>query len=308
MSVDLLRRPADRPARSATRTRDSLSKWAFMAPATVLLGAVLIYPLLYTLQISFTEFDLARFAPSDWVGIDNYTAALENESFQNSLVVTGIYLVLALPIQIILGFGIAYLMNAEWKGRGVVRALFLIPMVVAPVVSGGVWKMILDPLWGGVSWFLGLFGIPPIDWFGNATMSMISIVLIDTWRSVPFVALIAAAALLALPKDVFEAARVDGANWWQTLWSVSLPMLGPIIAATFVVRWLGAVKMFDVIVATTNGGPGESTNVVNLFIYQQAFRLLRFSESSAMAVIVLVLTMILTFVFLLGSKKLEDRL
>lgn len=295
-------------ARRVLRFRDTFSKWTFILPAAILLAAVLVYPLLYTLRISFSTFDLASFSPTGWVGFENYSAAFQNETFQNSLVVTGIYLVLALPLQIVLGFGIAHLMNAEWRGRGIVRALFLIPMVVAPVVSGGVWKMILDPLWGVVGWFLGLFGVPPIDWFGNATMSMISIVMIDTWRSVPFVALIAAAALLSLPKDVFEAARVDGANWWQTLWSVSLPMLGPIIAATFVVRWLGAVKMFDIILATTNGGPGESTNVVNLYIYQQAFRLLKFSESSAMAVIVLVITMILTFVFLLGSKKLEDRL
>ena len=103
-----------------------------MLPATVLLAAVLAYPLLYTLQISFSKFDLATFSPTEWVGLENYTAALKNETFQNSLVVTGIYLVLALPLQIVLGFGIAYLMNAEWRGRGVVRALFLIPMVVAP--------------------------------------------------------------------------------------------------------------------------------------------------------------------------------
>ncbi|WP_200948610.1 carbohydrate ABC transporter permease [Microbacterium sp. Root61] len=306
MSIELARSRTG--ARLRSRWRDLSSRWMFMVPATLLLVAVLAYPLMYTVQISFSEFDLASFAPSGSAGFDNYTAALENESFLNSLVVTGIYLVLALPIQIVLGFGIAYLMNAEWRARGVVRALFLIPMVVAPVVSGGVWKMILDPLWGGVSWFLGLFGIPPIDWFGDATMSMISIVMIDTWRSVPFVALIASAAMLALPKDIFEAAKVDGANWWQTLRSVSLPLLAPIIAATFIVRWLGAVKMFDVVLATTNGGPGEATNVVNLYIYQQAFRLLKFSESSAMAVIVLVITMVLTFIFLYGSKKLEDRL
>ncbi|MGH3703331.1 MAG: carbohydrate ABC transporter permease [Agromyces sp.] len=306
MSIELSR--SSNRARQRSRLRDIISRWTFMLPATLLLVAVLAYPLMYTLQISFSEFDLASFAPSGPAGFDNYTAAFENETFQNSLVVTAIYLVMALPLQIILGFAIAYLLNAEWKGRGAIRALFLIPMVVAPVVSGGIWKMILDPLWGGVSWFLGLFGVAPIDWFGDATMSMVSIVLIDTWRSVPFVALIASAALLALPKDIFEAAKVDGANWWQTLRSVSLPLLAPIIAATFIVRWLGAVKMFDVVLATTNGGPGEATNVVNLYIYQQAFRLLKFSESSAMAVIVLVITMALTFVFLYGSKKLEDRL
>lgn len=307
MTVELTKRRMSR-SRVAARLKDLVSRWTFMAPAAVLLVAVLAYPLIYTLQISFSKFDLATFAPSDWVGMDNYTSALGDEIFQNSLLVTGIYLVLALPVQMVLGFGIAYLMNAEWRGRGVVRALFLIPMVVAPVVSGGIWKIMLDPLWGVVSWFLGLFGVAPIDWFGNAGIAMISVVIIDTWRSVPFIALIAAAGLLSLPKDVFEAASVDGANWWQTLRSITLPMLAPIIAATFVVRWLGAVKMFDIIVATTNGGPGQSTNVVNLYIYKQAFSLLKFSESSAMAIIVLVITMVLTFFFLGMSKKLEDKL
>lgn len=294
--------------RRRTRARDTASRWAFLLPATLLLVAVLAYPLLYTLQISFSDFDLATFAPSEWVGTENYTKVLSDEAFHNSLTVTGLYLLLALPLQIILGFGIAFLLNVEWRGRGVVRGLFLIPMVVAPVVSGGIWKIMLDPLWGIVNWFLGLFGVTAIDWFGDAGIAMISIVIIDTWRSVPFVVLIAAAAMLGLPKDVFEAAAVDGANWWQQLKSISLPMLAPIIAATFVVRWLGAVKMFDVVLSTTNGGPGEATNVVNLFIYRQAFQLLQFSTSSAMAMIVLLITMVLTFVFLWGSKKLEDRL
>lgn len=302
------RRALNRPfSVGRARAADLGSRWAFVTPATLLLAAVLAYPLFYTIQISFSELDLATFAPSEWVGIDNYTSVLENENFGNSLVITGIYLVLALPLQMVLGFGIAFLMNAAWRGRGVVRALFLIPMVVAPVVSGGIWKMMLDPLWGVVSWFLGLFGIPPLDWFGDPALAMISIVGIDTWRSTPFVALIASAALLGLPKDIFEAARVDGANWWQTLRSVTLPLLAPIIAATFVVRWLGAVKMFDIVLTTTNGGPGQATNVVNLYIYQQAFQSLKFSEASAMAVIVLILTMALTFVFLSASKKMEDR-
>lgn len=307
MQVDTNVSAKTRRRRRAT-LRDIASRWSFMAPATLLLIAVLAYPLMYTLQISFSDFDLASFAPSGWVGTENYEDVLSDENFGNSLLVTGVYLVLALPLQIVLGFGIAFLLNAEWRGRGLLRALFLIPMVVAPVVSGGIWKIMLDPLWGVITWFLGLFGIPAVDWFGDAGMAMISIVIIDTWRSVPFVVLIASAALLALPKDVFEAASVDGANWWHTLKSISLPMLAPIIAATFVVRWLGAVKMFDVVLATTNGGPGQATNVVNLYIYRQAFQLLEFSTSSAMAIIVLVITMVLTFVFLWGSKKLEDKL
>lgn len=293
-------------ARTWTRLGDIVSRWSFMAPAAVILGALLAYPIFYTLQISFSRFDLMTFSAVEWVGWENYAHVLDDYRFWESMKVTLVYLVLALPLQIVLGFGIAFLINAEWRGRSVVRALFIIPMVVAPVVAGGIFRMILDPLWGICNYLLDLVGIGPLDWFGNPDLAMASIVIIDTWRWTPFVVLIATAALLALPKDVFEAADIDGASWWTKLWSITLPLLMPIIAATFVVRWLGAVKMFDIALAATYGGPGGATNVINLFIYEEAFRSLRFAESAAMAVIVLVLTMVLTGLFLIGTRKLED--
>lgn len=294
-------------SRVARRFADLLSRWAFMVPAAVLLLAVLAYPIFYTIEISFSRFDLATFSAVEWVGWDNYRNVLDDYRFWDSMKVTLIYLVFALPLQIVLGFGIAFLINAEWRGRNVVRALFIIPMVVAPVVAGGIWRMILDPLWGIVNYLLGLFGLGPLDWFGDATLAMAALIIIDTWRWTPFVILTATAALLALPKDVFEAADIDGANWWSKLWSITLPLLVPIIAATFVVRWLGAVKMFDIALAATYGGPGGATNVINLFIYEEAFRSLRFAESAAMAVITLVVTMVLTALFLRGSRLLEER-
>lgn len=294
-------------SRAWTRLADAVSRWAFMGPAAIILGAMLAYPIFYTIEISFSRFDLMTFRAVEWVGWDNYAHVLDDYRFWSSMRVTLVYLVFALPIQIVLGFGIAFLINADWRGRGTVRALFIIPMVVAPVVAGGIWRMILDPLWGIVNWFMGLAGFGPLDWFGDPTLAMASIVIIDTWRWTPFVVLIATAALLALPRDLFEAAEIDGANWWSMLWSITLPLLVPIIAATFVVRWLGAVKMFDIALAATYGGPGGATNVINLFIYEEAFRSLRFAESAAMAVIVLALTMVLTGIFLAGTRKLEDR-
>ena len=278
-----------------------------MVPAALLLGAVLAYPIFYTIEISFARFDLATFSAKEWVGWRNYAHVLSDYRFWDSMKVTLIYLVFALPLQIVLGFSIAFLINAEWRGRSVVRALFLIPMVVAPVVAGGLWRMILDPLWGMANYALGLFGVGPLDWFGDATLAMAALVIIDTWRWTPFVVLTATAALLSLPRDIFEAAEIDGANWWSKLWSITLPLLVPIIAATFVVRWLGAVKMFDIALAATYGGPGGATNVINLFIYEEAFRSLHFAESAAMAVVVLVITMILTAIFLRGSRLLEER-
>jgi multiple sugar transport system permease protein len=286
---------------------DAINRWGFMAPSLVLLGAVLAYPILYTIEISFAELDLATFQPGEWVGWDNYVETLTDDRFWNALKVTGIYLLFALPLQMVLGFAVAFLINARWRGGGVVRSLFLIPMVVAPIVAGGIWRMILDPIWGVSNYLLGLVGIPALDWFGDPTLAMASIVLIDTWRWTPFVTLIATAALLALPRDVFEAAEIDGANWWVQLRAISLPLLTPVIAAIFVVRWLGAVKMFDIVLASTVGGPGRSTNVVNLFIYQEAFGSMRFVQSAAMSVVVLVLTMALTAMFLIGTRALEKR-
>jgi multiple sugar transport system permease protein len=276
-------------------------------PAILLLTVMLAYPIFYTIEISFSRFDISTFGAGSWVGWDNYREVIKDYRFWDSLWVTLIYLLIALPIQVTLGFGIAFLINAEWWGRGAVRALFIIPMVVAPVVAGGIWRMILDPLWGLMNYALGLVGIGPLDWFGDPNLAMATIIIIDTWRWTPFIVLIATAGLLALPKDVFEAAKIDGAGWWSMLWQVALPLLVPIIAATFVIRWLGAVKMFDIVLAATYGGPGKATNVVNLFIYEEAFRSLRFAQSSAMAIIVLVLTMVLTGIFLRGSRKLEER-
>lgn len=278
-----------------------------MLPTILILLAVLAYPILFTIQISFAKLDLASFTATEWVGWNNYADLLKDRGFWNSLKVTGVYLAWAMPIQMLLGFGIAYLINAEWKGRGLVRALFLIPMVVAPVVAGGIWRMMLDPLWGMVNYLLGLVGLGNPDWLGNPSLAMATVVIIDTWRWTPFVVLIATAGLMSLPKDVFEAADIDGANWWTKLWSITLPLLMPIIAATFVVRWLGAVKMFDIVLASTKGGPGDATSVFNLYIYEQAFRSLRFAESAAMAVVVLVITMALTGLFLIGTRKLENR-
>lgn len=277
-----------------------------MAPATILLLATLAYPIGYTLVISFSMLDLGSFTPTLYVGWDNYRDVLEDDRFWHSLKVTGIYLVAALPLQMVLGFSIAFLINAEWRWRGLVRALFIIPMVVAPVIAGGVWRMLLDPLWGLVNYFLGLFGLGPVDWLGNPALAMTTVVLIDTWRWTPFVTLIASAALMTLPREVFEAAEIDGAGWWTKLWRITIPLLMPILAAIFVVRWLGAVKMFDIVLASTNGGPGNATNVINLFIYEEAFRSLKFAESAAMAVIVLAITMVLTAIFLKGSRKLEE--
>lgn len=281
--------------------------WLFLAPALLLLAGMLLYPIVYTIWVSVSDFDLATFQPTGWVGWRNYQAVLNDPGFLESLRVTAIYLVIALPLQMVLGFAIAFLLNVAWRGRGVLRALFLVPMVVAPVVAGGVWRMLLDPLWGVVNYTLGLVGLGPVEWIGDPTLAMASLIIIDTWRWTPFVVLIAAAGIMALPGEVYEAAKTDGASRWATLRHITLPLLVPVMAAAFVVRWLGAVKMFDIALAATKGGPGNATNVVNLYIYEKGFRSLEFGSASSMATIVLVVTMLITYVLFRVSRRLENR-
>jgi len=262
-----------RRARSPVRSKlmDAASRWAFMAPAAIILAAMLAYPNIYTVEISFARFDLMTFSAVEFVGWENYAHVFDDYRFWSSMRVTLIYLAFALPIQIVLGFGIAYLINAPWRGRGAVRALFIIPMVVAPVVAGGIWRMILDPLWGIMNWVAGLFGVDGLDWFGDPTLAMASIIIIDTWRWTPFVILIATAALLALPRDIFEAAEIDGANWWSMLWSITLPLLNPITLIVVVLNLVYAMQSYEMIYLITNGGPSYSTNTVGLLSYNLAF-------------------------------------
>lgn len=295
------------PFRRGTRLGEQGTAWLFLAPALVLLGGMLLYPIAYTVWVSFSSFDLAKFEPSGWVGLSNYRLVLEDPGFAKSLQVTGVYLVLALPLQMVLGFAIAFLLNVEWKGRGVLRALFLIPMVVAPVVAGGIWRMLLDPMWGIVNHVLGLVGIGPVEWLGDPNLAMISLVVIDTWRWTPFVVLIASAGIMALPTEVYEAARVDGASALRTLWRITLPLLVPVMTAAFIVRWLGAVKMFDIALAATKGGPGQATDVVNLYIYDKGFRSLEFGSASSMATLVLLLTLVVTYMLFWMTRRLENR-
>lgn len=295
------------PFSRGTRLGEEGTAWLFLAPALLLLGGMLLYPIGYTIVVSFSEFDLATFEPGAWVGWSNYAAVLNDPGFFESLKVTAIYLILALPLQMVLGFGIAFLLNVAWKGRGLLRALFLIPMVVAPVVAGGIWRMLLDPMWGVVNYTLGLVGIGPVEWIGDPSLAMISVVVIDTWRWTPFVVLIASAGIMALPSDVYEAAKMDGASALRTLWRITLPLLVPVLSAAFIVRWLGAVKMFDIALASTKGGPGQATDVVNLYIYDKGFRSLEFGSASSMATLVLLLTLVITYVLFQITRRLENR-
>jgi len=282
-----------------------IEPYLFLVPTLLIMVGLLLYPLMYTVQTSVSEFDLMTFSPGNFVGLLHYQRVLSDGNFWASMRVTAVYLMLALPLQIVLGVGLAFLISIEWPGARIVRALFVIPMVVTPVVAGSIWKMLLDPLWGYINYLLSGLGVQPIEWLANPTLALISVIVIDTWRWTPFVILIVLAGIMSLDHEPLEAAKVDGATWYQSFTFVTLPMLRPVILSAFVVRWLGAIKMFDIIYAATRGGPGSSTRVINLYIYEDAFRGLNFDQASATSIIVVIGASALTFLFVRLTARLE---
>lgn len=282
-----------------------LEPYLFVVPTVLIMVGLLIYPLIYTLQTSVSEFDLMTFTPGEYVGTLHYQRVLQDSNFWVSMRVTAVYLLIALPVQIVLGVALAFLLSIQWRGVRIVRALFIIPMVVTPVVAGSIWKMLLDPLWGYINYLLIQFGIPPVEWLSDPNLALISVTIIDTWRWTPFVILIVLAGIMSLDHEPLEAAKVDGASWYQSFAYVTLPMLRPVILSAFVVRWLGAIKMFDIIYAATRGGPGSATRVINLHIYEDAFRSLNFDQASAMSILLVIGASAMTFFFVRLTARLE---
>jgi multiple sugar transport system permease protein len=281
-------------------------RYSFLLPAIIVLLFLTLYPIIYTTQLSLSTFDRATALPGEFVGLKNYSDAINNQYFWKSLGITFIIIAISLPIQMVLGILLAFLFDVKWPGGKIIRALMIIPMVATPVVIGSMWKMLLHPLWGFVNYVWGLLGGTPINFFSDPMMALASIIVIETWGSTPFVILMVTAGLAGLEPEPLEAAKVDGANWWQTFTLITLPMLKPVLYSTFIVRWLGAMKAFDIIFTATFGGPGNATLVANLFIWKAAFQSLNFDSASAMSMILLFLGVGFTVIFIRFSLGQED--
>lgn len=279
------------------------SDYLMIIPALLMLFLLLVYPIANTLINSFSQFNSSTFTTGDFVGFKNYIKVFHDTTFWQSLWKTLIFLLGALPAQVIFGVIIALLLSVDWPGVKFVRALFIIPMVVTPVVAGSIWTMILDPLWGVLNSVLSVIGLGQIMWFADANLAMVSVILIDSWRWTPFIILMVLAGIVSLPQEPIKAAEVDGANWFQVLWHIKLPLLKPVIFSSLVVRWMGAVKVFDVIYITTKGGPGNATEVVNLNIYNSAFKSFLFDRAAVQTILLLAIILIITFILIFINTK-----
>jgi multiple sugar transport system permease protein len=258
---------------------------AYLGPGWLLLLGIVLIPLALGLWISFRNGSLLT-PTSEFVGLKNYSDLLTSSRFWDAVRVTAVISALSLAIQLPLGFLLAVVINRELRGTRVFRSTLLMPLLLTPVAVGLMWRLMLNVDNGVVDGVLQMVGLPAVDWLGDRTMAVVSVVLVDSWQNTPFVMLLLLAGLQSLPVGPLEAARVDGASTLQTYWHVILPLLAPVGLVVVMIRVIESVKLFDIIYILTSGGPGTATQNVSLLDYRLGFTFLQTSQAAALGVII----------------------
>lgn len=267
--------------------RRVLTGWAFVLPALLLVAALVLYPLGFGAVISAFDYDLVS-RTGYFVGLDNFQSLLDGP-FLASATVTLTFLVPSVLVELAIGVGLALILQAKCvdRARPIVLAVILMPMLMAPVVAGSTFKLLLNPEIGLVSRLLG-----GMDILGNRQLALAALVVMDIWMWTPFVVLLVSAALMGISPEVMEAAALDGAGPWQRFRLILLPLLRPVLVVVVLFRVIDSVKVADIFYIMTQGGPGSSTNVVSLLIYRTSFSTFNIGLGAAMSAVLVVFLMI----------------
>lgn len=282
---------------------DRAWRWVSFGPALLLMIAMSVLPLANLFVTSFYDITWSGGQPI-WtpVGLANYEALGSDTLFLAGISNTLIFAVGAVAGQMILGFFLAILVSRVGPGRVLFRAVFILPILIPGIVIGAIWKLMLNFDFGLLNQTTGLLGIPPHDWLGDANTALLSVIMVDIWHWTPFCFLLMLAGVESLPRDIFEAARIDGARFWQELRHVTLPLMLPTIIVTLAFRLVLAFKVFDEVYLLTSGGPGTSTEVISFTLYQRFFTEDRVGYGAAMSVVVIFIVSLL-LVLSLSSRR-----
>lgn len=294
------------PGRS-TRLSDRKLAIAFISPALLLLLFMSIFPLLWALVLSFTDYSVSRNQSANFVGLQNYLNILTSAQVHQRALTTLIYVIGAVGLQTVLGFTIAYLISRRVRGRGALTTLFLVPMMLSPVVVGLFWKFMLDAQFGVVNSMLGSLGLGQVEWLTRMPMALISLIVVDTWQWTPFIMLIALAGLTAVPKYLYEAASIDRASEWFRFRYITLPLVWPLLLIAVMFRAIEAFRLFDLVYILTNGGPGVSTETLSFHVYKVAFLGFDTGVASAYGILMVLIVLVLAQFYLRYLTKLKER-
>lgn len=288
------------------RKSDKVSTWLFLSPALIFLAITALFPLLYSLYLSFFKYklNLPNQTPV-FVGLENYIKMLTDSLLHTSTWNTILFAVISVALEVVLGLMLAMILCSDKMWARIVTSIFMIPMIMAPVAIGTMWRMMLDATTGVINYLLSFLGIGAIQWLSDPTMAKVSVLLVNVWQLTPWVAIICVAGLKALPGECIQAALVDGATPRQIFWKIVLPLVKPVLVIVIMMRFTDAFKVFDTIYTMTNGGPGTATEMLPNFIYKQGLKYYDAGYTAALAVI-FVLSMTLLSLFFLRWRRREE--
>jgi multiple sugar transport system permease protein len=272
----------------------------FVVPTIVFLILINIFPLFYSLILSFADYSAVSARPPNWIGIQNYRELLRDPHVWESLYITLKYVIISVSV----GFGVALLLNRSIPGKGTITTLLLLPMMMSMAIVGLFWKLLYSPSWGIINYLLGLQNFV---WISNADVALLAIAITDIWMWSPFVMLLSLAGLSAIPKHLYEAAAIDRASRWFTFRRITLPLVTPLLLIAVIFRTMEAFKTFDLAFIMTGGGPGTATELIAIKLYNMAFPQWQTGKSCALAYILLIMIIGISNIYIKYLNKAKER-
>jgi len=298
-------------ARRVRGLSDKAIAWIFVAPTIFLLLAVNIFPLIWTIRLSFTNFRVNRpNADVKWVGLENYSRILNDPDIWATMQVTAHFLFWTIATQVMIGFALAWLINRKFKGNDLWTTIIVLPMMLSPAVVGNFWTFLYQPQIGLFNYAIGfLTGADPSSFsmIADVDLAKWAIVIVDTWMWTPFVMLICLAGLRSIPESIYEAAECDRASKWRQFWTITIPMVLPFLMLAVLFRGIENFKMFDLVVQLTGGGPGDATLVTAINLKREAFEKWRTGYASAYGVILFVTIYGLASIYVKALNRVKQR-
>jgi multiple sugar transport system permease protein len=297
----MIARP-DRRSAAATRGLSDVGiRNLFIIPTLAFLIVFNIFPLIYSLGYSFHEFNAASGAPAHWVGLQNYRDLLEDEHVWNNFTVTAKYVLISVTGQVVVGFGLALMLNRDVPFKGLITTLLMLPMMMSAAVVGLFWQLLYSPSWGVINY---VFGLGDFAWLSDPDVALYAVAITDIWMWAPFVMLLSLAGLSAVPKQLYEAAAIDRAGTWYTFSRITLPLVGPLLLIAIIFRTMEAFKTFDLAYIMSSQ---PTTELVAIRLYKLAFQEWQTGKSCALAYIVLIMVLGITNIYVRYLNKIKER-
>jgi multiple sugar transport system permease protein len=279
--------------------------WFFITPAMVIVFAILVFPVIYSIYMATFDWHLFYNAQRKFIGLGNFIQLFKDKEFLHSLWLQFGFVIIALPIETVIGFFVALLLNRDGKFYALVRSLLLLPVFILPVISGLTWRLMLQPEYGIISFILEKLGFGVKAWLAEPDFAYGMVIVQDVWRMWPFMFMFIYAGLSGLPKEIIEAAEIDGARFWTKMFKIILPQLRSTIATAFLLRLVDALRIFSEVYVMTGGGPGNATMLLSLYINKQAFEFFNIGYAAAMGVVLLILALAISFFIVRGNVQFE---